>query len=96
MMQLRLSCNVHFYFDIFAYFVKCLKHIRKLKILGKLTLYRLFRVSIPFYLTCVHIISVRFWFLSGHLLGNICSLGWRFVIFCTLTICNISYFPFLF
>ena len=34
----------------------------------------LFLVS-EFHLTCVHIILARFRLLSGHLLGNICSLG---------------------
>ena len=33
------------------------------------------RVSMTFQLTCVHIILVRFGLLSGHLLGNSCSLG---------------------
>ena len=54
------------------------------------------RVLMTFHLTCVHIILVWFWLLSGHLLGNRCSLGWPYVLFCILTICNISYFPFLF
>ena len=33
------------------------------------------RVSVTFHLTCAHIILVRFRLLSGHLLGNSCSLG---------------------
>ena len=33
------------------------------------------RVSVTFHLTCVHIIVVQFRLLSGHLLGNSCSLG---------------------
>ena len=41
-----------------------------------------------FPLTCVHIILVRFRLLSGHLLGNSCSLG------CIFTICNIRYILF--
>ena len=35
---------------------------------------------------------VAFGLLSGHLLGNSCSLG----SLCILTICNFSYFPFWF
>ena len=48
-----------------------------------------------FHLTCVYIILVRFRLLSGHLLENSCSLGWSYVLFCILTICNIMYFPVL-
>ena len=33
------------------------------------------RVSVTVHLTCIHIILVRFGLLSGHLLGNSCSLG---------------------
>ena len=33
------------------------------------------RVLVTFHLKCVHIILVRFGLLSGHLLGNSCSLG---------------------
>ena len=33
------------------------------------------RVSVTFRLACVHIISVRFGLLSGHILGNSCSIG---------------------
>ena len=32
------------------------------------------KVSVTFHLTGVHVL-VRFWLLSGHLLGNSCSLG---------------------
>ena len=49
-----------------------------------------------FHLMCFHIILVRFGLLSGHLLGNSCSFGLPYVLFCILNICNISYFPFLF
>ena len=52
------------------------------------------RVSVTFHLTCVHIILVRFRLLSGHLLGNSCSLVGQYVYI--FTICNISYFPFWF
>ena len=34
-----------------------------------------------FHLMCVRIILVRFRLLSGHLLGNSCSLGWPYVLF---------------
>ena len=51
------------------------------------------RVSVTFHLTCVHIILGRIRLLSDHLLGNSCSLGWPYVLFCILTICSISYFP---
>ena len=54
------------------------------------------RVSVTFYFTCAHIILVRFRLLSGHLLGNSCSLAWPYFLFCILTNCNISYFPFWF
>ena len=37
--------------------------------------------SVTFHLTCVHINLVRFGLLSGHLLGNSCSLGWPYVLF---------------
>ena len=53
------------------------------------------RVSVTFPFTSVHIILVRVRLLSGHLLGNSCSLGWPYVNFCILTICNISLFPVL-
>ena len=33
------------------------------------------RVSVTFHLTCVHIMLVRVGLLSGHFLGNNCSLG---------------------
>ena len=33
------------------------------------------RVLMTFHHTCVHIILVQFQLLSGHLLGNSCSLG---------------------
>ena len=49
-----------------------------------------------FHLTCVHIILVRFRLLSCHILGNSCSFGLLYVLFCILSICNISYFPFWF
>ena len=39
------------------------------------------RVSVMFHLTCVHIILGRFGLLSGHLLGNGCSLGCPYVLF---------------
>ena len=50
------------------------------------------RGSVTFHLTYVIIILVRFRLLSGHLLGNSCSFGYSYVLFCILTICNISYF----
>ena len=33
-----------------------------------------------FHLMFVHILFVRFWLLSGHLLGNSFPLGWPFVL----------------
>ena len=45
------------------------------------------------FLLCVNIILVRFWLLSGHLLGNRRSLGFSL---CILTICSFSYVPFWF
>ena len=48
------------------------------------------RVSVMFHLTCVYIIFSSVRLLSGQLITRLtmCSL-------CILTICNISYFPFL-
>ena len=42
------------------------------------------RLSVMFHLMFVHFTLVRFWLLSGHLLGNSCPLGWSFVliVFC--------------
>ena len=55
------------------------------------------RVSVTFHLTCVHIILVRFGLLSGHHLGNDAhSVDHNLCSFCTLTVCNFSYFPFWF
>ena len=45
-----------------------------------------------FHLACVHIILGRFRLPSGQLLGNSCSVGRPYVLFCILTICYISYF----
>ena len=39
------------------------------------------RVSVTFHRTCVHIILIWFRLLSGHLLGNSCSLGLPYVVF---------------
>ena len=50
-----------------------------------------------FHLTCVHIILVRFRLLSGHLkVWEIAAHLVNQLLSCILTICNISYFPFLF
>ena len=38
---------------------------------------------------------VRFWVLSGHLLGKSCSLCRPVCYLCNLTICNFSYIPFV-
>ena len=44
------------------------------------------KISVMFHLMFVYayILLVRFWLLSGHLLGNSCALGWSFVliVFC--------------
>ena len=53
-------------------------------------------VLVTFHLTCVHIILVRFRLLSGHLLEKKAAHSVNHVLFCILTICNISYFPFWF
>ena len=39
------------------------------------------RVSVTFHLMHFHIILVQFRWLSGHLLGNSCSLSWPYVLF---------------
>ena len=46
------------------------------------------RVPVMFHLIFVHYILVRFWSLSGHLLGNNCPLGRLFVliVFCLFVI----------
>ena len=58
------------------------------------------RVSVTFHLMCVHIIFSSVRLLSGHLLGNSCSLSVDHMTcsLCILTICNkfINYFPFWF
>ena len=38
-------------------------------------------VSVTFHLMCVYIIFSSVWLLSGHLLGNSCSLGRPYVLF---------------
>ena len=53
-------------------------------------------VSVAFRRACVRVVLVRFRLLNGHLLGNSCSFGLPYVLFCILTICNISCFPFWF
>ena len=54
------------------------------------------RVSVSFHHTCVHIILVRFGLLSGHRLGNSCSVGRPYVllIFWLFVILVISHFGF--
>ena len=52
------------------------------------------RVSVTFHLKCVHIILVRFGLLSGHLLGNSCSVGHMFSVFLLFVILVISRFGF--
>ena len=49
-----------------------------------------------FHLMFVHIIFSSVEVLSGHLLGESCSLWFIIRSSCILTICNISYFPFWF
>ena len=54
------------------------------------------RVSVLFFTLCLFIILlVRFWMLSGHLLGNSCQLGWQYVlIVCCLFVIFIFRFGF--
>ena len=47
----------------------------------------------PYVCSLYNVLLLRFWLLSGHLLGNNCALGWPFVLI-VISILFISHFGF--